>query len=81
MAGSATLTTVPSSNAIPEPRTVAAISQRARGDDNGSRPWSTAPLHSRSDEMVCVACTLQRILPHRCGVVVNPGLSARSASD
>src|SRR5690242_9186447 len=37
MVGSATLTTVPSSNAIPEPSTAAAISHRAPADAN--RSW------------------------------------------
>src|ERR1700756_1994751 len=45
MVGSATLTTVPSNNAMPEPRTVAAISQRAAADANGTRCVSTdSPL-------------------------------------
>src|SRR6516165_205915 len=63
MVGSATLTTVPSRSAIPEPKTAAAISQRAPADANGScrgstdSPlfgWSTTDPRCRSDE--CSAC-------------------------
>ena len=53
IAGSATLTTVPSSNAMPEPRTVARSTQRARGRPVGElvhrrpRPRGRAPARRR----------------------------------
>src|SRR6516225_11541131 len=53
MAGSATLTTVASSSAIPEPRTAAAISHRAPADANGSWRGSTdSPATSPSQPCV-----------------------------
>src|SRR6516165_5127759 len=63
MVGSATLTTVPSRSAIPEPKTAAAISQRAPAVANGScrgstdsplLGWSTTDPRCRCDK--CAAC-------------------------